>query len=308
MLKPDPGHEWADRAAKAEFDLDSERPLDLRLRTQYLECLVDAQLREPSALRAEVIKSLALALCGSSISGADAQRYASKAWLALSLYRASRFIRDKVFQDKLGLKILDLSMDIRAQWTNFDTTFGPLLITNPAALVLSRLRAEESTTRADIFLARNFANIMAEHLNDLAENKQRIELVQYAFFIGICVDLVRASVSAPLLLDRRGGGNSWADCILGSIEAVTPQLTDGPIQDDTGVLIRYLAQAGRNLDVQDPRGPNFLAKPKAIELVEMVAEIAWSAISGQNELSPALQVSCWTILEARALLERDDLP
>jgi predicted alpha-1,6-mannanase (GH76 family) len=303
-----------------------------------LDCLVDAQERNPHPGRAgtitKLIRGIHLRNAGSWVN----DYYDDIAWLGLALMRAH-----DVEQVPVAAAVHRIAARLREGWTDHagggiwwrrKDTFKNVPANGPAAILFARW-AQRGGAREDLQRARSMTEWMSQVLVDPATGLlwdgvyvqpdgsiKDIVKVTYTYcqgvYIGACVELARGDTSGV-----------WARRAERTINAVAAHLNDDLVVRGrgggdgglfAGILARYLAQAA--LRLPSP------AADVARELVMGSAEAAWrnralarsgplfgpewsqparvprTAAHRRVERDLSVQLSGWMVLEAAALLER----
>jgi predicted alpha-1,6-mannanase (GH76 family) len=304
-----------------------------------LDCVVDAQERQPNAARAGTIKRLVRGVRLRNLSGWTNDYYDDIAWLGLALMRA---------HDCEGVPITRAMTAIAAQlrdgwtdhggggiWWRRKDMFKNVPANGPAAILFARW-AETGGEKTDRQRARSMTEWMTQVLADPATGLlwdgvyvepdgaiRDIVKVIYTYcqgvYIGACVELAEGDTSGV-----------WVERASRTINAVAAHLSDDHVLRGrgggdgglfAGILARYLAQAAIRL-------PACPAAATARELVVDSALAAWrnralaragplfgpewskpaqvprSAGHRRVERDLSVQLSGWMVLEAAALLER----
>jgi predicted alpha-1,6-mannanase (GH76 family) len=304
-----------------------------------LDCLVDAQERQPNAARAGTITRLVRGVHLRNLGVWTNDYYDDIAWLGLALTRA---------RDCEGVPIAkpltSIAAQLRGGWTDHagggiwwrrKDMFKNVPANGPAAILFSRW-STRGGERADRQRARSMTEWMSQVLADPATGLlwdgvhveadgsiRDIVKVIYTYcqgvYIGACVELADGDTSGV-----------WVARAERTIMAVARHLSDDDVLRGrgggdgglfAGILARYLAQAALRL----PPSP---ATATARELVVGSALAAWrnralarsgplfgpewsqpaqvprSAGHRRVERDLSVQLSGWMVLEAAALLER----
>ncbi|HEV2783661.1 MAG TPA: glycoside hydrolase family 76 protein [Actinophytocola sp.] len=305
-----------------------------------LDCLVDAQLRQPSSARAASITRLARGIRMRNIGSWTNSYYDDIAWLGLALLRASEVVDLPV--DRAMVRI---AARLRDGWTDHGgggiwwrrrDSFKNVPANGPAAILLARW-SRVGGERADLQRARAMAEWMDQQLRDprtdllwdglyVNEDGSIREVVQVIYtycqgvFLGACVELIEGDPTGE-----------WARRAERTVVAVARRIAeDGVLPGQgagdgglfAGILARYLALAALRLTGSGAE--------LAAGLVRSSAESAWRnralarggplfgpewsqpAVSPRSARDPRLerdlsiQLSGWMLLEAAAALERHD--
>lgn len=294
---------------------------------QLLDCLVDAQLREPSPARASAVAALARTVWWRNLGSWTNSYYDDIAWLGLAVHRAGPLARRST-RPALAAITAQLADGWTAHggggiWWRRGDDFKNAPANGPAAILLART--------GNVPLAAAITDWMAETLVDpdsglvrdgvrVDENGVReVVPVIYTYcqgvYLGACVELA-----------QREGHQRWFDRAGTVLDAVSSRLAgpDGviPGYDDggdgglfNGILARYLAVAAR----ERPE-----LAPIAARVVLAGADAAWRArteVSGgpvfaQDWRRPAVgsqrraaerdlsvQLSAWMLFEAAAVVQ-----
>ncbi|WP_121010489.1 glycoside hydrolase family 76 protein [Saccharothrix australiensis] len=299
-----------------------------------LDCLLDAQLRAPSAARLRVVRRLVRGIRVRNVVGWTNDFYDDVAWLGLALQRAADAGVAKP-------KAVDaIARRLRSGWTDHagggiwwkrHDDFKNVPANGPAAIFFARL-ARRGGERTDLGRARSIADWVEDNLLDdetglywdglhvhpdgsVREVERNLYTYCQGVMLGACVEL---------------GGDRYADRAARIITAVDKVLaTDGVVRGQGGgdgglfggILVRYLALAALRLDRPEAE--------RAAELVFSSAEAAWSnrlmvvsgplfgpewteramrPVNGGAERDLSVQLGGWMALEAAALLERNGFP
>lgn len=295
-----------------------------------MECLLDAELREPSAARSKLVRRLARGIWVRHTFRWTNINYDDMAWLGIALQRAS---------DITGLDtrraVGELTSRLREGWTehagggiwwrvgdNFKNTPS----NGPAAILLARTGDHEWSRRAAEWITERLVSpesgLVWDGLRVDLESGEVYEVAKQIYtycqgvYIGACVEL--ASV------DRSG---IWTERAAGAIGAVSRRLATGGVLRGhdghdgglfTGVLVRYLALAALRLpDGDAPRLARDLVLNSAQSCWENAVEAEGGPVFGPNWLKPAevpvksvkidetdlsVQLSGWMLMEAAAAL------
>nr|WP_243866590.1 glycoside hydrolase family 76 protein [Actinophytocola oryzae] len=303
-----------------------------------LDCLVDAQERQPSRTRAGMIARVVRGIHLRNLGSWTNDYYDDIAWLGLALMRANDCERVPVVA-----AMNRIAARLRSGWTDHggggiwwrrEDDFKNVPANGPAAILFARW-ASRGGERQDRQRARSMTEWMSQVLVDPGTGLlwdgvyvrpdgsiRDIVKVTYTYcqgvYIGACVELARG--------DRSG---VWVERAARTINAVAAHLNDELVVRGrgggdgglfAGILTRYLAQAA--LRLPSP------AADVARALVMGSAGAAWRnrALAPSGPLfgpewskparvprSPAhrrverdlsVQLSGWMVLEAAALLER----
>ena len=303
---------------------------------QLLDCLVDAQLRAPTAGRADVIGRLVRGIRIRNLGVWTNAYYDDVAWLGLALLRAS-----EVTEVPVRIPLTKIAAQLRDGWTDHagggiwwrrKDTFKNVPANGPAAILLARW-SRAGGERSDLQRARSITEWMAERLRDPGtdllwdglytnEDGSVREVVKTIYtycqgvFLGACLELA-------------DGDDLWVAEATRTVNAVATHLAEGGVLPGqgagdgglfAGILARYLALAAVRL----PSPVSDLAA----WVVQTSAESAWRnravarggpmfgpewsqpAVNPRSARDPRLerdlsvQLSGWMLLEAVALLER----
>lgn len=303
-----------------------------------LDCLVDAQERNPHPGRAGTITRLVRGIRLRNLGSWVNDYYDDIAWLGLALMRAH-----DVEQVPIQAAMTRIAARLRDGWTDHagggiwwrrKDTFKNVPANGPAAILFARW-ATRGGERGDRQRARSMTEWMAQVLVDPAtgllwdgvyvnEDGSIKDIVRtfYTYcqgvYIGACVELAEGDTSGV-----------WVERAERTINAVAAHLNDDHVVRGrgggdgglfAGILTRYLAQAA--LRLPSP------AADTARALVMGSAEAAWrnralarsGPLFGPEWSQPArvprtsahrrverdlsVQLSGWMVLEAAALLER----
>lgn len=304
-----------------------------------LDCLVDAQERQPNAARAGTIRRLVRGVHVRNFGGWTNDYYDDIAWLGLALMRAH-----DCEDVPIAKAMTAIAAQLRSGWTDHGgggiwwrrkDMFKNVPANGPAAILFARW-ATRGGERADPQRARSMTEWMSQVLVDPATGllwdgvyvepdgsiKDVVKVI-YTYcqgvYIGACVELAEGDTSGV-----------WVERAERTIRAVATHLNDDHVLRGrgggdgglfAGILARYLAQAALRL----PPSP---AATTARELVVGSALAAWrnralarsGPLFGPEWSQPAqvprtaghrrverdlsVQLSGWMVLEAAALLER----
>jgi predicted alpha-1,6-mannanase (GH76 family) len=303
-----------------------------------LDCVVDAQERQPNAARAGTIGKLVRGIHLRNLGSWTNDYYDDVAWLGLALMRAN-----DCEDVPIKTAMTRIAAQLRAGWTDHGgggiwwrrrDTFKNVPANGPAAILFTRW-ANRGGEKADLQRARSMTEWMSQVLVDPGTGLlwdgvyvepdgsiKDIVKVTYTYcqgvYIGACVELAEDDPSGV-----------WAERAARTIMAVAAHLNDDRVVRGrgggdgglfAGILARYLAQAALRLDSP--------AADVARELVLGSAEAAWrnralarsgplfgpewsqparvprSAAHRRVERDLSVQLSGWMVLEAAALLER----
>jgi len=271
-----------------------------------LDCLVDAQLRQPNPGRAGTIGRLIRGVRVRNLGSWTNDYYDDIAWLGLALLRAS-----DCEDIPVGKQLTAITAQLRSGWTDhggggiwwrrrekFADDFKNVPSNGPAAILLTRLvdsAANEHGDRADRQRARSTVEWIEEFLveeetglvfdglhvypnGEVRERENAIYTYCQGVFLGACVELATR--------DSVAGGGTWAARAVRTIDAVARHVTvpdelglvlrgqgggDGGLF--AGILARYLALAANHLPVL---GAEYApAAQLATNLVYSSAEAAW---------------------------------
>ncbi|MEJ3655682.1 glycoside hydrolase family 76 protein [Actinomycetes bacterium KLBMP 9759] len=350
-----PGIDWSERAAIAERAIlrrhlrrvagvlpgtriarirwprrvpASPKPWHLWWQAQLLDCLVDAQLRDPSARRARTIATTTRTVRLRNLGSWTNRYYDDTAWLGLAVHRAGALTRS------YGAPALTaITERLHEGWTE-DGGGGIVWhhgdhvknapSNGPAAILLARV--------GQLDFASSIVDWVADTLVDpdtgLVRNAVRLapdgsvqHVVRHVYtycqgaYLGACVELA-----------ERDGHWRWTDRAAGVVDAVTNRLVsrDGVLPGDgggdgglfAGILARYLADAA----VRRPE-----LAPTASRLVLASAEAAWDGRAevgggpvfaadwsapanppypGAPEADLSVQLAAWMLLEAAARIQQ----
>lgn len=354
---------WADRAAAAERAVrvrnmrrlwalpgtvlgvvgapaTPEKRLFLRWnywwQAQLLDCLVDAQGRDPTPEGAAEIAAL---LRGFRLRNGWRwinDYYDDIAWLGLAVERA-RLEAD--VPDPGALPVI--AARLRSGWTDHagggiwwrrGDDFKNVPANGPAAILLARLALRDE--RSDLQRAKATVEWIEENLVDpetgvvydgLHVNADgsvwKVERAVYTYchgvYLGACVELA-----------EQDGSPVWARRAVRTVSVVADRMTRatefGPVVRGqgggdggmfAGILVRYLARAALVL-------PDERAALSAAAMVYASADAAWAnrteskgaPVFGEEWTTPnpstelSVQLSAWTALEAAALLAHGEVP
>jgi predicted alpha-1,6-mannanase (GH76 family) len=304
-----------------------------------LDCLVDAQERNPNPGRAGTVKRLVRGVHLRNFGRWTNDYYDDIAWLGLALMRAH-----DCEDVPIGTALTRIAAQLRAGWTDHagggiwwrrKDNFKNVPANGPAAILFARW-AETGGDRADRQRARSMTEWMARLLVDpgtgllwdgvyVEQDGSVKDIVKTIYtycqgvYLGACVELADGDPSGV-----------WVERAERTIRAVDTHLSDAKVLRGrgggdgglfAGILARYLAQAALRL-------PAPAAARTARELVVASAESAWknralapsgplfgpewsqpaqvprSAGHRRVERDLSVQLSGWMVLEAAALLER----
>nr|CEL15812.1 fructose-bisphosphate aldolase family protein [Kibdelosporangium sp. MJ126-NF4] len=304
-----------------------------------IDCLVDAQERNPTAIRAtsiaRIVRSVRLRHGRRWVD----EDYGDAAWLGLALMRASQYTPVKI-------AVRDIVRGLRGAWTDHaggglwsrsDENLKSVRVNGPATILLARCG-----DRIDMQRARAIAEWMEDtlldeitgliwvglHVNLDGEIRETIkEAYTYiqGVYLGVCLELA-------------AGDPVWAERAERTIIAVSEHLANNGVLrgqggDDggiyTGILARYLALAALRLPALTGASATGMAASHVAErLVLTSAAAAWrnravargGPLYGQDWTIPSRvprsprhriaerelssQLGGWMVLEAAALLER----
>jgi len=302
-----------------------------------LDCLVDAQLRDPVPDRVRVVRQLVRGIRVRNLGSWTNSYYDDVAWLGLALLRAS---------DHLGLDtgaaVGRITEQLRAGWTDHGgggiwwrrgDTFKNVPANGPAAILLARAqRAPTGGDRADRQRARSMTNWMTRALRD-----PRTGLLFDGLHVapdGSITDVTRIFYSycqgvylgACVELGAHDPGGGWLDRAVDVVYATAGHLAPAGVIAATaggdgglfaGILTRYLALAVPHLptDAADVARGLVLASADAAWRNRTVAPggpvfpADWARPADQPdahrpERALSVQLSGWMVLEAAARLER----
>jgi predicted alpha-1,6-mannanase (GH76 family) len=301
-----------------------------------LDCLVDAQLRQPSPARAAMIGRLVRGIRMRNFGDWTNDYYDDVAWLGLALLRASDLVELPVRP-----ALTRIAAQLRDGWTDHGgggiwwrrkDTFKNVPANGPAAILLARW-SRAGGERVDLQRARSMTEWMAEELRDestdllwdglyVNEDGSIREIVKVihtycqGVFLGACLELTELDKAWEAEAERTV--NAVANRV--AEDGVLPGQGAGDGGLFAGILARYLALAAVRL-------PSPSAE-LAAWLVQTSAEAAWRnravarsgplfgpewsqpAVNPRSARDPRLerdlsvQLSGWMLLEAAALLER----
>jgi predicted alpha-1,6-mannanase (GH76 family) len=301
-----------------------------------LDCLVDAQLRQPTPARAGMIGRLVRGIRLRNFGIWTNDYFDDVAWLGLALLRAS---------EAIGLSVrpalTKIVGQLREGWTDHGgggiwwrrkDTFKNVPANGPASILLARW-SRAGGERVDLQRARSMTEWMAEELRDestdllwdglyVNEDGSVREIVKVVYtycqgvFLGACLELAEAD-------------SAWVAEAERTVDAVAKRVAeDGVLPGQgagdgglfAGILARYLALAAVRLPSP--------SADLAAWLVQTSAEAAWRnravarggplfgpewaqpAVNPRSARDPRLerdlsvQLSGWMLLEGAALLER----
>ena len=294
-----------------------------------LDCLVDAQAREPARWRRDAVAGLVRGVRLRNLTGWVNNYHDDIAWMGLALQRSAKLagVRRPGAERAIAHRLrLGRGPAGGMRWRVGDD-FINVPATGPAAIFFAR--------RGNLGLATSLAEWIVEHLIDPATglvfdgarvnpdgSVRSVERKIYSYcqgvLLGACVELGAAT-----------GERRWAEQADRTVHAVAAHLTDSGVLRGhgdgdgglfTGILTRYLALA-----VQYGSS----AAPVARGLVLASAEEAWRnrgvaeggpvfgpqcavpalpPAPGRAERDLSVQLSGWMLLEAAAELERSPGP
>lgn len=306
-----------------------------------LDCLVDAQERQPHPGRATTIRQLVRGIRLRNFGSWTNDYYDDIAWLGLALLRAN------ACEDvPVAVPLTRITAQLRDGWTDHGgggiwwrrrDTFKNVPANGPAAILLARW-SRAGGERSDRQRARSMTEWMTQLLVDpgtgllwdglyVEEDGSVRDIVKTIYtycqgvYIGACVELADGDTSGM-----------WVERAERTVRAVASHLNDELVVRGrgggdgglfAGILARYLAQAALRL-------PAFGSDVGSIarDLVVGSAEAAWrnraiarsGPLFGPEWSQPAqapraaghrrverdlsVQLSGWMVLEAAALLER----
>jgi predicted alpha-1,6-mannanase (GH76 family) len=296
-----------------------------------LDCLVDAQLREPTPARASVLARMATGVRLRNFGFWTNDYYDDVAWLGLALLRASEVVKYPVQRpvSKIVAQLRDGWTDHGGGgiWWRRNDDFKNVPANGPAAILLARW-SRAGGERSDAQRARAMTEWMDKSLRDPSTDLlwdglhvnddgsvREIEKTIYTYcqgvFLGACLELGEDDMAARTVT---------AIATHLAEDGVLPGRGAGDGGLFGGILARYLAQAARKLNGQPAE--------IAAWLINTSAEAAWRnralvktgplfgpewsqpAVSPRSAKDPRLerdlsvQLSGWMVLEAAALLER----
>lgn len=296
-----------------------------------LDCLVDAQLREPSAERARLIRRLIRGVRLANGLRWTNSYYDDMAWLALALGRA-----DDVLGTDHGAAVRVLTGELLTAWSDAegggipwrrDDVFKNTPANGPAAILLARNgylgRAAATADWIDGRLRDPETGLIWDGLRPGPAGTQ-FETTVYGYCQGVVL-------GAELELLQRVSSRESAGRIARLVAAVDSLLArDGVLTGHTGgdsglfpgILARYLALVA----VGPPDSPG--VRQRARSLILRSADAAWSSAvivdglptfgpdwstparrpgAGLPERDLSVQLSGWMLMEAAAAVERSDL-
>ena len=252
-----------------------------------LDCLVDAQHREPTRRRADTIGALVRGHRVRNLGLLGNRYYDDMAWWGLALERADPFLRRDLTPsvEVLARRIGD-AWNVEhggIPWRKRDT-FLNVPASGPAAILLARRgslpRAVEITDWIERLLVRSDDHLVNDglHPDPSAPGGYDIGAVVYTYNQGVVLgaelELVRRSGADPSRLHRL-------------VEAVATHLTVGGGHGSvligqgggngglfTGILVRYLTRVA--LELPGTTGDDERTRATAGRLVERSAEAAWA--------------------------------
>jgi predicted alpha-1,6-mannanase (GH76 family) len=301
-----------------------------------LDCLIDAQLREPNLARASLLTRMVTGVRLRNFGNWTNDYYDDVAWLGLALLRANEVLKYPVQRP-----VSKIVTQLRSGWTDHGgggiwwrrkDTFKNVPANGPAAILLARW-SRAGGERSDAHRARAMTEWMDHALRDPAtdllwdglyvnEDGSVREIVKIIYtycqgvFLGACLELAEEDKVWTAAAERTV--NAIATHV--AEDGVLPGKGAGDGGLFAGILGRYLAQAALKLDGQTAE--------IAAWLINTSAEAAWRnralakngplfgpewsqpAVSPSSSKDPRLerdlsvQLSGWMILEAAALLER----
>jgi predicted alpha-1,6-mannanase (GH76 family) len=301
-----------------------------------LDCLVDAQLRQPTPARAALLGRFLRGIRMRNFGVWTNAYYDDVAWLGLALLRASEVVDVPVRKP-----LTQIAAQLREGWTDHGgggiwwrrkDTFKNVPANGPAAILLARW-SRAAGERVDLQRARAMTEWMAENLRDestdllwdglhVNEDGSVREIVKIIYtycqgvFLGACLEL--ADEDSEWVAEAERTVNAVANRV--AEDGVLPGQGAGDGGLFAGILARYLALAAVRL-------PSPTAD-LAAWVVQTSAEAAWRnraiarsgplfgpewsqpAVNPRSPRDPRLerdlsvQLSGWMLLEAAALLER----
>lgn len=306
-----------------------------------LDCVVDAQLRNPTATRATLIGRLVRGLRLRNLGFWTNDYFDDVAWLGLAMLRASQATGLTV-----TAPLTKIAAQLRSGWTDHGgggiwwrrkDDFKNVPANGPAAILLARW-ARTGGERSDLARAREMTEWMDRNLRDPATDllwdglhvnadgtirdyEKTIYTYCQGVFLGACLDLADGDASGE-----------WAKRAERTVNAVAGHVAESGILPGqgagdgglfAGILARYLALAAVRLPMLGTTGGDV-----ASGLVLTSAESAWRnraiarggplfgpewsqpAVSPRSARDPRLerdlsvQLSGWMLLEAASFLER----
>lgn len=259
-----------------------------------LDCLIDAELREPRAERRAAINRLIRGIRLRNQGGWLNDYYDDIAWLGIALLRAeratgmSRPAAVRAIRDRLHAGWS--SAGGGGLWWRVGDDFKNTPANGPAAIMLARLG--ERGDPDEVRFAASLVDWMEEHLLDpetgllwdglrvdadggIVGCEKNIYSYCQGVFLGACLDLARIT-----------GRARWRESAVRTVNAVATNLRDqhGVLRGHgggdgglfTGILTRYLAQAAVELPVPGTDSATTESADLAAEMVRVSAEAAWA--------------------------------
>lgn len=302
-----------------------------------LDCLLDAELRAPAAIRRSTIERVVRGIRVRNLGRWTNAYYDDMAWLGLALDRAER-----LFGLGRPAAVTTLVDQLLAAWTGElgggipwrrGDEFKNAPANGPAAILLARTDFLDRAVATADWIDRRLRDPVTGLIHDGARPDDRpgrdpirVEPPIYTYNQGVVL-------GAELELAQRSvSGERHAARVRRLVDAVADGLATGGVLSGhaggdsglfTGILARYLALVARRLPGDDPAAAR--TRNRAATLVRDSAAAAWSGAArsgrdlafapdwarparrpaGRNpERDLSVQLSGWMLLEAAATLDR----